>query len=202
MRHSFYERDEAGEDQFQRWPILMTASYRSSFRLDSATLRDWLGIGRGADETPEEELAEEEAAQQPPVEAGEQEEAPFGVPTRDTGRLLSPGIERARQSGTRWNLSLGHYYSWTKGRDIPVHSLDGSLTINMPKWTFTVSARYDFESLTGKKLVRQSFNIYRDLHCWEARLQVVTTGPGRGYWFVIAIKDIPEIKYEQRKTVY
>jgi len=77
--------------------------------------------------------------------------------------------------------------------------MDGSFSLNVPKWSFSWSARYD---VAGKELVRQSFSIYRDLHCWEARLQVVPSGPGSGYWFVIAIKEIPEIKYERRQTVF
>lgn len=193
MRHSFYSPDT---DKFQQKPILMAATYRSSLRMDSGTLAQWLGIGRG--KVREEEEKEEEILQQPPIESVE-EETPFAVPTRDAGGLYSATAERARASGSRWNLSINHFYSWTKGGLLPSHSIDGSLNINIPKWTLTVAARYDF---ARKDLVRQSFNITRDLHCWEARLQVVTTGPGKGYWFVIAIKDIPEIKYERRKTVF
>ena len=94
---------------------------------------------------------------------------------------------------------MNHSYQWVKERPDPMHSLDGSLTVNLSRWTLTTSARYD---VTGTELIRHTISIYRDLHCWEARLQVVTRGPGRGYWFVIAIKDIPEIKYERRRTVY
>ena len=71
---------------------------------------------------------------------------------------------------------MSHNYSWRRGSSVPTHSVDGSLTINVPKWTLSVSTRYDF---ARKELVRMSFNIYRDLHCWEARLQVVPDGPGR-----------------------
>ena len=75
-------------------------------------------------------------------------------------------------------------------------NLDFNLTKN---WKISWWTRID---LKDKNFVSQDFTFRRDLHCWEARLQVVPDGPGKGYWFVIAIKDIPEIKYEQRRTVY
>jgi len=199
MVHSFYA---PGTDRLRWKPITRSTSYRSSIRLDSATVAGWFGWGRrDPEEAPGEVGAPGEAEQQLPAAEREEEEPPFGVPTRDTGRFFSPTEDRVRRSGRRWNLTLGHNYTWTRGGLIR-HSLDGSMTVNVPKWTFTWSARYDFEGPPGKKLVRQSFSIYRDLHCWEARLQVVPTGPGKGYWFVISIKEIPEIKYERRKTVF
>ncbi len=192
--HSLYEPDT---DTFRSKPIMMSASYRSSMRLDSRTVAGW--FGRRAETGEEEEEPESgELAETPETEILE-EEVPFGVPTRDAGKLKSPSTDRARAGGGSWNLAVSHNYSWRRSSEVPTHSLDGSLTVNIPKWTLSVQSRYDF---ARKELVRMSFNIYRDLHCWEARLQVVPTGPGRGYWFVIAIKDIPEIKYEQRRTVY
>jgi hypothetical protein len=200
--HSFYA---PGTDRFQWKPVTKSASYRSSIRLDSATLAGWLGLGRreAAEQPGEEEPGE--AEQQPGVVAGE-EEAPFGVPTRESGRFFRPEERAAQPAGTRWNLTLGHNYAWTRGGTTPRHSLDGSLTFNVPKWSFATSARYDF---SNREIVRLSFSIYRDLHCWEARFQYVPGEgllgkriPGAGYWFVISIKEIPEIKYERRQTVF
>jgi hypothetical protein len=193
--HRFYSPDT---DEFQWKPVAQSANYRSSLRLDSATLMSWLGLGRrGAAGEPDEEQTVE-AGQQPGGAAGE-EEIPFGVPTREAGRFFRTDEQAARTGGTRWNLNVGHNYVWTRGGADPRHSLDGGLTVNVPKWTFSWSVRYDF---TREELVRQSFSVYRDLHCWEARFQYVPTGPGRGYWFVISIKEIPEIKYERRQTLY
>jgi hypothetical protein len=177
---------------------MMSASYRSSIRLDSATVAGLLGRRAGSGEEGEETPEGAVPVETPATDVLE-EEAPFGVPTRDAGTLRSPTADRPRTGGGSWNLAVSHNYSWRRSSEDPTHSLDGSLTVNIPKWTLSVQSRYDF---ARRELVRMSFNIYRDLHCWEARLQVVPTGPGRGYWFVIAIKDIPEIKYEQRRTVY
>ncbi len=193
--HSFYEPDT---ETIRRSPLMVTASYRSSMRLDSRTVAGWFGRKAEDEETGEEEQEPGEIEETPEQEAL-QEEVPFGLPTRDTGKLRSPGIEQSRAGGGSWNLAVSHNYSWRRSSEVSTHSVDGSLTVNIPKWTLSLSSRYDF---ARKELVRLSFNIYRDLHCWEARLQVVPDGPGRGYWFVIAIKDIPEIKYEQRRTVY
>jgi len=192
MVHSFYA---PGTDELGWTPIAQSASYRSSFRLDSSTLGRWLGLGggRGEEATGAEEQAAEETTGEP------EEEQPFGVPTAETSRLIRSVLGGARGTGRLWNLSLSHDYGWSRGVDTDRHSVDGSITFNLPKWTITWSARYDF---ARREMVRQQFTIFRDLHCWEARLQLVPTGPGRGYWFVIAIKEIPEIKYERRRTLF
>ncbi len=192
--HSFYA---PGTDELQWTPVAVSARYRSSLRLDSATLARWFSRTPAETEAEAEEDVPEEAAGQEQAAAGE--DTPYGLPTREASDLTRPGADRARTGGRRWNLTVNHSYQWVKDRPEPTHSLDGSLTVNLPRWTLTTSARYD---VTGRELIRHTISIYRDLHCWEARLQVVTRGPGRGYWFVIAITDIPEIKYERRRTVF
>jgi hypothetical protein len=195
-QHRFYSES----DEFQWTPVLRTISYRSSLRLDSATVSSWLGIGRAPSEAPED--AEEDPGDPAAVAPGESDQ-PFASPSAQEGDFFEREGAPSEGTGRLWNLTLGHDYGWTRGlpgQEPNVrHSLDGSLTFNLPKWNVTWTARYDFEA---KEMVRQSFSIYRDLHCFEARLQLVPTGPGRGYWFVIGIKDIPEIKYERRQTIF
>ncbi|MFC1629580.1 putative LPS assembly protein LptD, partial [Gemmatimonadota bacterium] len=193
--HSLYEPDT---DMFRTKPIMLSASYRSSIRLDSATVAGLLGRKAGTGEDEEDEPESGQLVETPETDILE-EEVPFGVPTRDAEKLRSSNTDRDRAGGGSWNLAVSHNYSWRRSSEVPTHSLDGSLTVNVPKWTLSVQSRYDFAPM---ELVRMSFSIYRDLHCWEARLQVVPTGPGKGYWFMIAIKEIPEIKYERRRTEY
>jgi len=195
--HRFY--DEA--DQFQWTPTLLRANLRSSLRLDSAMLGSLLGIGVRSASAAETEEEDPEGAETAQAQEQEQPEQPFGSPTAESDRLIDR--RQPARAGRLWSLTLGHDYGWARGlggaEDDRTHSLDGSLTFNLPKTTFTLTARYDF---VRKEMVRQTLTIHRDLHCWEARLQVVPTGPGRGYWFVIGVKEIPEIKYERRRTIF
>jgi hypothetical protein len=190
--HRFY----SDSDEFQWTPVTRSVSYRSSWRLDSTLVGSWLGLGARGEPEEEQEVEEADPAETEPQQ-------PFGSPTAESAKLIDRREPQSPAGSRLWSLTLGHDYGWTRGilggEDQIRHSLDGSLNFTLPKWTFTISARYDF---ARKEMVRQSLNIYRDLHCFEARLQIVPTGPGRGYWFVIGIKEIPEIKYERRQTFF
>jgi hypothetical protein len=185
-----------GSSRLEWTPVIESIGYRSSIRLDSATLAGWLGLGR--DRGTGTAGPQQEAAGGSETVPPEQEEQPFGMPTAESSRLIRSNLGQPR-SGRLWNLTLSHDYGWRRGVALDQHSLDGSITFNLPKWTVAWSARYDF---ARREMVRQQFTVFRDLHCWEARLQVVPTGPGRGFWLLIGIKEIPEIKYERRRTLF
>ena len=67
------------------------------------------------------------------------------------------------------------------------------------KWRMRYSFNYDL----GKgRMVAHEIYIYRDLHCWEASFQWSPSGMRRGYYFVLRIKELPEIKVEKRKRIW
>ena len=57
-------------------------------------------------------------------------------------------------------------------------------------WSLTYSARYDWET---KNLIDYSFGLVRDLHCWEAMLNLNQLGDDWRYDFKVRIKTIPEV---------
>jgi lipopolysaccharide assembly outer membrane protein LptD (OstA) len=57
-------------------------------------------------------------------------------------------------------------------------------------WSLNYSARYDWQT---KSIVDYSFGLVRDLHCWEATLNVNQLGDDWRYDFKIRIKTIPEV---------
>ena len=57
-------------------------------------------------------------------------------------------------------------------------------------WSLNYSARYDWQT---KKLIDYSFGLVRDLHCWEAMLNVNQLGDDWRYDFKVRIKTIPEV---------
>jgi len=78
------------------------------------------------------------------------------------------------------------------------------------KWRFSYNARLDFEKLKNGEddwLVSHSAEIYRDLHCWEAKLQWVPSRPGiendqaAGYYFILSVKspNMKDVKVERRR---
>ncbi len=93
-----------------------------------------------------------------------------------------------------WNLNVAYalavnktYVAATKKDTLVVtqnalFSGDFNLT---SRWKFTFSSGYDF---TTKALTFTSFDIYRDLHCWEMRLGTIPFGPRKSYNFAINVK--------------
>ncbi|MGD9379351.1 MAG: putative LPS assembly protein LptD [candidate division WOR-3 bacterium] len=57
-------------------------------------------------------------------------------------------------------------------------------------WSITYSARYDWDT---KNLIDYSLGLVRDLHCWEAMMNLNQLGDDWRYDFKIRIKTIPEV---------
>jgi len=72
-------------------------------------------------------------------------------------------------------------------------SVDLWLTEN---WHLDYLNRYDFED---EKITEQTFELYRDMHCWEGRFTWVLQGYRQGYYFRINIKALPEVKIEKSR---
>jgi hypothetical protein len=124
----------------------------------------------------------------------------------DEPEELVPGIDRTEDfddvpsydSGP-WRLNLQYRYSIFRSLSYVRRTswVRGDLSFKPTKgWRVLYSFNYD---LRDKEMVSQSFSIYRNLHCWEAKLNWVPSGLRKGYYFVINIKEIPEIKVERRK---
>lgn len=100
-------------------------------------------------------------------------------------------------SGQSWTLTLSHSYS--RGADASAYTSDLFATVGLaPTKNWGVSYRAN-ANLREKDIVSQSFVVTRNLHCWQASFERTLTGNGETYYFRIGVKDIPEIKYEQRR---
>ena len=74
----------------------------------------------------------------------------------------------------------GTYQIWFNGKLKPTRN-----------WLVSYSARYDWET---KRLVNYSFNLQRDLHCWQANFSFNQLGDVWRYDFKVQIKEIPEVQ--------
>ena len=54
-----------------------------------------------------------------------------------------------------------------------------------PRWKIGFSSGYDFEQ---GRMTFTSIDIYRDLHCWEMRLNTIPFGPRKSYNFTLNVK--------------
>jgi len=105
-----------------------------------------------------------------------------------------------------WSLNLGlNYgqmssfvakiagYETTKSAILTVR---GDINIT-PKWKIGFTSGYDF---INKDYTYTSIDFYRDLHCWEMRMNWVPFGFRQGWNFTIAVKAsmLQDLKYEIR----
>lgn len=88
-----------------------------------------------------------------------------------------------------WNLNIYYNVAFDKSTTATariIQSLNFSGDINVTKfWKLGVTSGYDF---TNKKLSYTSMNLYRDLKCWEARIDWVPFGFRKSYSLTINIK--------------
>ncbi len=67
-----------------------------------------------------------------------------------------------------------------------------------PNWNVSYNTNFD---LDRRRVTFSSFNIRRDLHCWEGTLSWTPVGSGKGYYLRIGIKSaqLRDVKVEKRK---
>lgn len=106
-----------------------------------------------------------------------------------------------------WTLSFR--YNVTFRKVFLTSSLKDTLTTNQDlnffgdvnlttKWKIGLRSGYDFNQ---KRLSFTSFDIYRDLHCWEMRLNLIPFGERRSYNFALSVKSavLQDLKLIRRK---
>jgi len=105
-----------------------------------------------------------------------------------------------RRIDTGWRFSLGYNYTMGLNSATYLNQLTFESIFNLTdNWRLTYSTAYDF--LNGDQ-VYQTFSIYRDLRSWEARLRFEERRGVITVWFLIDIKDLPDIRIEGRPTLY
>lgn len=103
-----------------------------------------------------------------------------------------------------WSLNIYYNVNYSKPgltenvTQSATFSGDLSLT---KKWKVSVTSGYDF---TNKQMTLTSINIYRDLHCWEMRVNWVPFGFRQSYSIDINVKSsvLRDLKLSRRKDWY
>jgi hypothetical protein len=113
------------------------------------------------------------------------------------GEEKEGGESGLREEPKGWGIRISHRYSESKfyGTTSKSQWVSSSLDLWLTKnWQLGYVNRFDFQS---KKITEQSFDLYRDMHCWEGRFSWVIQGYRSGYYFKINIKSLPEVKIEK-----
>jgi len=110
---------------------------------------------------------------------------------------------------TSWSLSLSYnlrltnnlsYINWILNDNrttVQTLGLSGEITLS-PKWKVSAQTGWDFES---HKITYTSFTVYRDLHCWEMRFNVIPYGTYKSWNFQINVKAsaLQDLKLTKKK---
>ena len=121
--------------------------------------------------------------------------------------LINPlrGMRNTLNSKDLWrtNISLSYSYTATNPENPrKTFWVNTNSSINVTqKWRVSYRARFD---LIQRDLVSHSFNIHRDLHCWELSLRWTPTGRGQGINFKLNVKSptLKDIKIEKKSGVF
>lgn len=108
-----------------------------------------------------------------------------------------------------WNLTLNYSFNYNVTEDFRYYIVDTVMQYNREiiqtlnvigdfnvtkKWKIGFTSGYDFKN---KSFSYTSFDIYRDLHCWEMRFNWIPFGYRRGWSFTINVKAsvLKDLKY-------
>ncbi|MDE7074659.1 MAG: LPS-assembly protein LptD, partial [Odoribacter sp.] len=115
-----------------------------------------------------------------------------------------------------WSISLDYTFSYSKNysrnpepgatKPISRNTISQMVRINgdfslTPKWKFGYSTGYDFQQ---KEITATSFNITRDLHCWEMTFSCIPFGTHQSYNFQINVRSsmLKDLKLTKRDSWY
>jgi lipopolysaccharide assembly outer membrane protein LptD (OstA) len=104
----------------------------------------------------------------------------------------------------KWSASISPSYSFSQSRNTPTdpfvskknYSLSTSAGLSFTRnWSMSWSSTYNFVT---NQLVDHDIHFHYDQDCWELRFDWRPSGYNPGYYFIVNIKKIPEIKWENR----
>ncbi len=139
------------------------------------------------------------------------------LPVKRNSALTKANEEQKEMIGNRynmytdfnipWNLDINYNIGITKRFLVSAQKDTMELNQNLmvggdvnltSKWRIGMSSGYEFRT---KKLTYTSFDIFRDLHCWEMKLNLIPFGPRKSYNFALNVKSsvLQDLKLVRRK---
>jgi hypothetical protein len=106
-----------------------------------------------------------------------------------------------------WNINISYSFNYSNLLSTKLtRSISNTLNFNgdfnlTPKWKIQFTSGYDFKS---KNISGTTFQIYRDLHCWDLSAQWIPFGAYQSYSIDIKVKAsiLQDLKLSKRKGFY
>ncbi|GAB4313854.1 MAG: hypothetical protein Kow0074_00560 [Candidatus Zixiibacteriota bacterium] len=100
-----------------------------------------------------------------------------------------------------FNITMSYRYDEQRGSFFgtsKTHWISTRIDLEPTKnWSVSMQSRYDWVS---NKITDQTFTFTRDLHCWRAQFTWRPGGSGQGYYFMIGVKEIPDIRITRSES--
>ncbi len=103
--------------------------------------------------------------------------------------------KKEKKSLIDWRASVSYSFRYSKFFNVQKQEFDIKITQNAtvnfniaptPQWKVDVRTGYDFNK---SKITSTTFQLHRELHCWEMSLQVTPFGRMKSYMFRINVKS-------------
>jgi hypothetical protein len=118
---------------------------------------------------------------------------------------MDEDISDDSDSSIPFNMNLSHTYQIQRSTRTGPGKYKYRTTHNI-KPTFSLSPTknlslnyYLYYDIVEKSLNFHRLTINRDLHCWEANVSWIPSGVNEGFYFLVNIKDLPDVKIEKRR---
>lgn len=120
-------------------------------------------------------------------------------PKKDEKKYFNPWTAQVNYN---YFISRGYNNGAKSERIDNTISLEGAINLTK-KWRFKNTTHYDYRNA---KIAYVEFDLYRDLHCWEASFNIIPFGSDaiKRYMFRINVKAsvLKDLKWEHRRNLY
>jgi hypothetical protein len=108
------------------------------------------------------------------------------------------------QTGRTWTLSLSHSLARAAGGDVTSHSISASYSLGLtPGWRINGEWSYD---LDADRTVSRRFHLERDLHCWEAIVDIQRSAVEWRYTVLLRVKEALyrdiKVEHQERRGIF
>lgn len=200
MTHTLYKPNSQGTgtiNQFESFPRLLNLSTSMGFNISNKTFE------KKKDSKSASGRRQQQASPQPSDEQAVDDDEGI-LDLQDMNMYRSPEekeMEQTKRISIPWSGSFNINYSLNRA-NVKKTEQDIDLTANANlqltrNWKIGWNARFD---LVKKDLVYQSFNIYRDLHCWEMSFNWQPTIEYYSFQINIKASMLQDIKVTKHPT--
>ena len=185
-----------------RFPHWSGFSWQFSYSISNQTIKKWKekleGRHSRKDEANNQEMAamehNEDGTDKNAKQSKTAEEVDDGYIKTDFPWSISLSYSLAYTSGSEFDYNKMYYKMiWRNNL-----SLSGSLGLGKG-WKVSASMSYDFDHM---KLTSCTFNVSRDLHCWNMSASINPIGPFKSYTFHIGVNAsiLQDLKYDKNSN--